>query len=86
MRRSIALRLAERACWRRSRCARLADPTVEQFLPAQPEPAPAPDLAPPALILAKLARLLPAVLAAPLRPDVAEAGPPWDCSACRRPT
>jgi len=47
----------------------LADPTVEELLPAQPEPAPAPDLALPALALAKLARLLPAVLAAPLRQD-----------------
>ncbi|MEJ0018098.1 MAG: GTP cyclohydrolase II [Acetobacteraceae bacterium] len=46
----------------------LADPTVEAVLPAQPEPAPLPDLAHPALVLAKLGRLLPAVLAAPLRP------------------
>jgi GTP cyclohydrolase II len=45
----------------------LADPTVEELLPTQPEPAPAPDLALPAVALAKLARLLPAVLAAPLR-------------------
>jgi GTP cyclohydrolase II len=44
----------------------LADPTVEELLPAQPEPAPVPELAQSALILAKLARLLPAVLAAPL--------------------
>ncbi len=36
------------------------------MLPARPEPAPVPALAPAALILAKLARLLPAVLAAPL--------------------
>ncbi len=48
----------------------LADPTVEELLPAQPEPAPAPELAQPALTLAKLARLLPAVLAAPARPEV----------------
>ena len=43
----------------------LADPTVEELLPTEPEAAPAPALAPAALILAKLARLLPAVLAAP---------------------
>src|SRR6185503_2476608 len=41
---------------------RLADPTIEQLLPAQPEPAPVPELALPALNLAKLGRLLPAVL------------------------
>lgn len=45
----------------------LADPTVEGLLPAQPEPATIPELAQPALTLAKLGRLLPAVLAAPLR-------------------
>jgi len=44
----------------------LADPTVEELLPDQPEEAAVPALAPAALILAKLARLLPAVLAAPL--------------------
>jgi GTP cyclohydrolase II len=49
----------------------LADPTIEEFLPAQPEPGRVPELAQPALILAKLGRLLPAVLAAPVRPDVA---------------
>ena len=49
----------------------LADPTIEELLPAQPEPAPVPDLALPALALAKLARLLPAVLAAPVRPNAA---------------
>jgi GTP cyclohydrolase II len=49
----------------------LADPTIEEFLPAQPEPAPVPVLAHPALLLAKLGRLLPAVLAAPVRPDIA---------------
>jgi GTP cyclohydrolase II len=51
----------------------LADPTVEELLPAQPDAAPVPELAPSALILAKLARLLPAVLAAPIAPH-AEAG------------
>ena len=49
----------------------LADPTVEELLPSRPEPAPVPENAQPALILAKLGRLLPAVLAAPVRPDVA---------------
>ena len=48
----------------------LADPTAEQAWPDQPETVPqAPELAPEALALAKLARLLPAVLAAPARPD-----------------
>ncbi len=41
------------------------------LLPARPEPAPVPEFAQPALILAKLGRLLPAVLAAPVRPDMA---------------
>jgi GTP cyclohydrolase II len=49
----------------------LADPTVEQLLPAQPEPAPIPELSACALILAKSARLLPAVLAAPVSPGAA---------------
>ena len=49
---------------------RLADPTLEQMLPEAPMPTTAlPDDAPAALALAKLARLLPAVLVAPLRPD-----------------
>jgi len=48
----------------------LADPTVEELLPAHPEAAPAPALAPAALILAKLARLLPAVVAAPVSASV----------------
>jgi GTP cyclohydrolase II len=47
----------------------LADPTVEEVLPARPELAQVPDLAQPAVILAKLARLLPAVLAAPVQSD-----------------
>jgi GTP cyclohydrolase II len=46
----------------------LADPTVEELLPTQPQAAPVPALASAALILAKLARLLPAVLAAPIAP------------------
>jgi GTP cyclohydrolase II len=49
----------------------LADPTIEELLPAQPEPAQVPELALPALTLAKLGRLLPAVLAAPVRPGAA---------------
>jgi GTP cyclohydrolase II len=48
----------------------LADPTIEEVLPAHAEPAPVPELAQAALILAKLGRLLPAVLAASVRPDV----------------
>jgi GTP cyclohydrolase II len=45
-----------------------ADPTVEQVLPPERELAPVPLLAQAALTLAKLARLLPAVLAAPAVP------------------
>src|SRR5579871_2159001 len=52
-----------------------ADPTIEQVLPSDPKLAATPELAKPALILAKLGRLLPAVLAAPLLPGAeAEAG------------
>jgi GTP cyclohydrolase II len=47
----------------------LADPTIETLLPSQPELAPVPKAAQPALSLAKLGRLLPAVLAAPVRAD-----------------
>jgi GTP cyclohydrolase II len=48
----------------------MADPTAEQILPEEPVLAAAcPEAAPAALALAKLARLLPAVLAAPLRPE-----------------
>jgi GTP cyclohydrolase II len=43
----------------------LADPTAEQLIPETPETAPAPALGGAALALAKLARLVPAVLAAP---------------------
>jgi GTP cyclohydrolase II len=49
----------------------LADPTIEDVLPAEAEPAPVPELALPALTLAKLGRLLPAVVAASVRPDAA---------------
>jgi GTP cyclohydrolase II len=48
----------------------LADPTVASVLPTEPEPAPVPELAAQALILAKLGRLLPAVLAAPASAEV----------------
>ncbi len=47
----------------------LADPTAEQLLPEQPQTLPAPPGAGAALALAKLARLLPAVLAAPTSPE-----------------
>ena len=50
----------------------MADPTAEQLLSDPPEVAPLPALAGAALALAKLARLLPAVLAAPARPDAAD--------------
>jgi len=49
----------------------MADPTADQLLADPPEPAPLPALAGAALALAKLARLLPAVLAAPACPDAA---------------
>ncbi|GAV34998.1 GTP cyclohydrolase II [Roseomonas mucosa] len=43
----------------------LADPTAERLLPVAPEPVPVPPLARAALALAKLGRLLPALVAAP---------------------
>jgi GTP cyclohydrolase II len=43
----------------------LADPTAERLLPAEPERVPCPPLAPAAIALAKLARLLPALVVAP---------------------
>jgi len=50
----------------------MADPTAEQMLPEEATLAgECPDAAPAALALTKLARLLPAVLAAPARPDAA---------------
>jgi len=50
----------------------LADPTLDQSRPALAEPGPAlPAEADAALALAKIARLLPAMLAAPARPDAA---------------
>jgi GTP cyclohydrolase II len=47
----------------------LADPTAEQIFPETPETVAAPALGGAALALAKLGRLLPAVLAAPALPD-----------------
>jgi GTP cyclohydrolase II len=53
----------------------LADPTMEQLLLDEPEQASVPALAPAVLLLAKLARLLPAAVVAPAIPDAkAEAG------------
>ncbi len=49
----------------------MADPTAAQLLAEPPELAAVPKLATPALALAKLARLLPAVVAAPGRADAA---------------
>ncbi|PWS34987.1 GTP cyclohydrolase II [Falsiroseomonas bella] len=43
----------------------LADPTAERLLPAEPERVSAPGLAPAAIALAKLAKLLPALVVAP---------------------
>ena len=47
----------------------LADPTAAQLLRDPPERAAPPANAPAAIALAKIARLLPAILAAPLRPE-----------------
>src|SRR5262249_54091534 len=49
----------------------LADPTADGLLTAEPEPAPTPTLAKAAVTLAKLGRLLPAVLAATVGPGIA---------------
>ena len=49
----------------------MADPTADQLLANPPEPAALPPGAGAALALMKLARLLPAALAAPVRPDAA---------------
>ncbi len=69
----VALRLAERLLTPEMLRA-LADVTAHQPRTARPEEAPAPSLAPAALALAKLGRLLPAVLAAPFRADAADLG------------
>ncbi|WP_306768501.1 GTP cyclohydrolase II [Roseomonas sp. AR75] len=50
----------------------LADPTADRLLPADPERVPVPALAPAAIALAKLARLLPALVVAPASPAAAE--------------
>jgi GTP cyclohydrolase II len=63
---AIALRLA-RPLIDAATLKRAADPTMEQILPAF-ETAPAPAAAAAALALGKLARLLPAMVAAPVRP------------------
>jgi GTP cyclohydrolase II len=49
-----------------------ADPTAESLLPAEAEQVPPPPLAGAALALAKLGRLLPALVVAPAAPGVAE--------------
>ena len=69
----VALRLPERLLTPEMLRA-LADVTAHQPRTARPEEAPAPSLAPAALALAKLGRLLPAVLAAPFRADAADLG------------
>ncbi len=50
----------------------LADPTADQLVGANPETAAAPALSDAALLLTKLAQLLPACLAAPVRPQAGE--------------
>ena len=68
---ALALRLPE-ALFEPVFLRGMADPTAEQMLPAEPVLADGvPEGAPAALALAKLGRLLPAVLAAPLRADAA---------------
>lgn len=54
----------------------LADPTAAQLLHIPPQQAEAPALASAALALVKIARLLPATLAVPLRPDAARLAAP----------
>jgi GTP cyclohydrolase II len=61
-----ALRLPE-ALVQPARLRMLADPTIELLLPEQPERAPVPALGAAALLLAKIGRLLPALIAAPAR-------------------
>jgi GTP cyclohydrolase II len=68
---AFALRLPE-ALFAPEFLRSMADPTVGQLLPTEPVLVPElPESAPAALALVKLARLLPAVLAAPLRADAA---------------
>ena len=67
---AAALRLPP-ALFEPSALRRLADPVAERLLPEAPELAPLPPLTPAALALAKLGRLLPALVAAPSREEVA---------------
>ena len=69
---AVALRLAE-AMMAPEPLRGLADPTAETLLPEMPERVAVPVLAPQALALAKLARLLPALVAAPAADAVAAA-------------
>ena len=62
---AVALRLKE-AVLQPAHLRALADPTAETLLPELPERVAVPALAPQALALAKLARLLPALIAAPI--------------------
>jgi GTP cyclohydrolase II len=69
---AVALRLSDSAL-DPATLRGLADPTVKLLLPVPPEPLPAPSLAAAALGLARIARLLPAVLAAPAAPSAFKA-------------
>ncbi len=69
---AVALRLPA-ALLQPERLRALADPTAEMLLPEQPERAHVPVLASQALALAKLGRLLPALVAAPVRDGLAAA-------------
>jgi GTP cyclohydrolase II len=66
----VALRLPS-ASVDPARLRGFADPTAESLLPAEAEQVPAPALSGAALALAKLGRLLPALVAAPAAPGVA---------------
>jgi len=59
----------------------LADPTVDQLVGITPETGPAPALSDAALALAKLAQLLPAVLAAPVRAEATQTAEALDVLA-----
>jgi len=67
----VALRLPT-AALDPTRLRGFADPTAESLLPAESEPVPAPSLSGAALALAKLGRLLPALVVAPAAPGLAE--------------
>jgi GTP cyclohydrolase II len=67
---AVALRLAP-ALLDPAALRSLADPTAERLLPTEPERVAAPPLAHAAIALAKLARLLPALVAAPATEGVA---------------